>query len=383
MKTCPLPQNEELRLATLASCHILDTPPEKEFDELVELLVQIFGCAFATISFMDRDRQWFKSSVGLTDMQAPRNDTFCTHTILDGQILLVDDTTLDPRFADHPAVTGAPMVRFYAGVPIVSSDGYNLGTVCVFDQQPGHTTEGQKRALTIIAAQVTRLLELRLHNKAIRKQANRQIDMEKKTIQYTLRRHEEENQSIGVELHENFGQVLSACSLYLNMAEELQQDGQHFLAKARMELGKLINDVRRLSRHVNPMSLHEVDFKEVLTESVEGVHLHSSLKTRLVFKGSSSHLPASQALTLLRVIIQYLELLGTKKDISLITIELSMFRNVRLSICYDTAKPPRFSLFEQVTINALINRVELEEGTIHFSDTGVEVRLPETQPEMA
>jgi len=376
MKTSAFDRKEEARLAELLSCQILDTPTEKEFDQLTEMAAEISGCPSAAISFIDRDRQWFKSSIGLAGTEAPRNITFCTHTILSQDILLVEDATKDERFADNPGVTGDPNVRFYAGVPIVSSRGYNLGTVCVFDSKPHEMTETQKKYLSIIAGQVTKLVELHVRNLLLREQAKEQIDMEKKTVQYALRQQEEERQSIGVQLHENFAQVLAACSLYLNMAEEMQPDGQHFLSKARMELGKLTEDVRLLSRRVSPISLHEIDFREVLAESVESISRHSGLHTELVVKGSVTNLAPSHSVTLLRVIIQYLELLRTKKEISSVSVELSMNKTVHLSMSFEASHPPQFSLFERVTVNAILNRVESEEGTVKFHEYGLEVTLP-------
>jgi len=372
-------RREEARLAELFSCHILDTPAEKEFDQLTEMAAEMSGCPLATISFIDEHRQWFKSCIGMTGTEAPRHNTFCTHTILGDDIMLVEDATKDERFANNPHVTGDPNVRFYAGAPIVSSRGYNLGTVCVFDSKPHAMSETQKRYLSIIAGQVTKLVELHVRNLVLREQAQQQIEMEKKTIQYTLRQQEEERQSIGVQLHENFAQVLAACSLYLNMAEEMQPDGQHFLSKARAELGKLTNDVRLLSRRVSPISLHEIDFRDVLAESVESISLQSGLGTELVVKGNVSNLAPSHSVALLRVIIQYLELLRTKKEIGSVLIELSMKRTVQLKMSFTASHPPQFSLLERVTVNALLNRVESEEGTVKFHDYGLEVMLPGKQ----
>lgn len=383
MKTFPLPDQEAARLDALLSCQILDTPTQKEFDELAELVAQIANCPMATISFLDRDRQWAKAAFGMPAPEVPRSMSFCTYTIMQQDVMIVEDATTDIRFADNPAVTGPFHLRFYAGAPIVSSDGHNLGTVCVYDMEPRNITDTQKRALEIVSGQVTKLIELHVRNLMIREQARQRIDMEKKTLQHTLRQQEEERQSIGNELHENFGQVLAACSLYLNMAEELQQNGRTFLSKARTELARLTDDVRRLSRQVSPISLHHIDFRDTLQESIQNIRLRSSLKTELVVEGSASHLSSSQAVTLLRVIIQYLEVMGQKKEVSSVSIELLIGEQAHLSIRYRASHVPEFSLVERVDINALLNRVESEEGSVKFTEDGLEVVLSQAQHQVA
>ncbi|ETW05673.1 hypothetical protein H310_03393 [Aphanomyces invadans] len=132
----PVLPDEQERLAVLRSFDILDTPTEDVFDIICELASNAFKCPIAVVSLVDQDRQWFKASVGLAQTEIPRNVSFCAHTIISKEPMVVLDTHQDRRFVKNPLVTGGASIRFYAGSPIVASSGHVLGTVFVFDNQP-------------------------------------------------------------------------------------------------------------------------------------------------------------------------------------------------------------------------------------------------------
>jgi PAS domain S-box-containing protein len=157
----PLPENEAERLAALRGLGILDTPPEPAFDELSALAAYICQTPTALISLVDEDRQWFKSRVGWTTAESPRDVAFCAHAILGPDLLVVPDTSADARFADNPLVTSPPTIRFYAGAPLVTAEGHALGTLCVIDHQPRELTAEQTQALRSLSRQVVAQLRLR------------------------------------------------------------------------------------------------------------------------------------------------------------------------------------------------------------------------------
>lgn len=157
--------HENLRLYNLESYHILDTVPEVEFDRLTKLASYICGTPIALISLVDENRQWFKANTGLDGVQeTPRNISFCTYAIQGSNVFEVQDAKLDDRFKDNPLVTGAPNIRFYAGAPLKTPEGRNIGTICVIDQKPNKLTPEQLEALDTLASQVIELLELRKAN---------------------------------------------------------------------------------------------------------------------------------------------------------------------------------------------------------------------------
>ncbi len=157
----PLPANEASRLDALRAYHILDTAAEAIFDDLTALAAQICEVPIAMISLVDEQRQWFKSRVGIEQQQTSRDVAFCAHAILQSEPLIVPDAARDRRFADSALVTGEPYVRFYAGFPLVSPEGFALGTICAIDHQPRQMTVPQRQAMQVLARQVIALLEWR------------------------------------------------------------------------------------------------------------------------------------------------------------------------------------------------------------------------------
>ncbi|HEX6087138.1 MAG TPA: PAS domain S-box protein [Thermoanaerobaculia bacterium] len=156
-----MPIDEQERLAALARYAILDTTAEEAFDELVQLASTICAAPIALISLVDDSRQWFKARVGLDTPQTPRQISFCTHAIRQRELFVVHDAMADPLFADNPLVTDDPKIRFYAGAPLITPDGFNLGTICVIDREPRVLGSAQRHALTALARQVVVQLELR------------------------------------------------------------------------------------------------------------------------------------------------------------------------------------------------------------------------------
>ena len=146
----PTPFNERYRLLALYGYNVLDTPPEPAFDRIVCLAARIFQVPICLISLVDPTRQWFKAVVGLEARETPREVSFCGHAIIHQEVMQVPDAAADPRFADNALVTGDPGIRFYAGTPLVMSNGHAIGTLCVIDRAPRTITANQRKALEIL-----------------------------------------------------------------------------------------------------------------------------------------------------------------------------------------------------------------------------------------
>jgi PAS domain S-box-containing protein len=157
----PLVENESERLEALRRYQILDTPPERIFDDLTRLAAFIAGAPMAMVSLIDAERQWFKSKVGVNASETPRDVAFCAHAVAQKDLFVVPDALNDGRFADNPLVTGEPNIRFYAGMPLTNSEGHALGTLCVADRVARKLSPEQEQALQVLAREVMAQIELR------------------------------------------------------------------------------------------------------------------------------------------------------------------------------------------------------------------------------
>jgi isoamylase len=164
--------DEQGRLENLLELDVLDTPPDETLDNLTLLASQICQTPISLVSLIDEHRQWFKSKLGLEASETPREVAFCSHAIRSTDLMEIPDATLDERFAGNPLVTDDPNIRFYAGMPLVTTNGYALGTLCVIDRAPRQLTQGQRQALRILGQQAANELESRRHGNG-RREAGR------------------------------------------------------------------------------------------------------------------------------------------------------------------------------------------------------------------
>jgi len=162
MMATPVPiNNERARVAALQKYAILDTEPEQAFEDLVLLASFVFSTPIAMISLVDEDRQWFKSKMGMSISETPREIAFCATAIRQPDVFVVPDTLNDERFQNNPLVTSEPKIRFYAGAPLINEDGYALGTICVLDRTPRELDSGQQAALKALSRLVLAQMEFR------------------------------------------------------------------------------------------------------------------------------------------------------------------------------------------------------------------------------
>ena len=157
----PIPSNEAKRLTALHHYRILDTSAETAYDDITLMASSICQTPIALMSLVDSERQWFKARVGLDTPETPRDHSFCAHTILGNELLVVEDATVDERFASSPLVTSDPHIRFYAGAPLIDRKGNALGALCVIDRKPRQMSDQQKASLKALARSIIAHLELR------------------------------------------------------------------------------------------------------------------------------------------------------------------------------------------------------------------------------
>lgn len=251
MQKPQIPFNEPERLAALQRYDILDTLPEQEFDDLTQLAAAISGSLIALISLVDQDRQWFKSKVGIEATETPRDISFCGHVVMNEETLIVSDATQDDRFADNPLVAGEPGIRFYVGTPLVTSDNYVLGTLCVIDRYPRTLAPEQLTQLESLSRLVISQLELRLTDTKLTK-INQQLAISNQQLLRATRLKDEFLANMSHELRTPLNAILGMTEgledevfgeinpQQLNALQVIDSSGSHLL--------ELINDILHLAK---------------------------------------------------------------------------------------------------------------------------------------
>ncbi|HEY0406232.1 MAG TPA: GAF domain-containing protein [Pyrinomonadaceae bacterium] len=157
----PLPDNEAARLEALHQYQVLDTEPDETLNDLTRLAAYICGTPIALITLIDLNRQWFKARIGLSEQETSRDVSFCGHAIMQDGPFIVRDAMDDQRFRNNPLVISTPNIRFYAGSPLMTPEGFKLGTLCVIDRVPRDLNPEQVAALRMLSNQVITQLDLR------------------------------------------------------------------------------------------------------------------------------------------------------------------------------------------------------------------------------
>jgi len=262
--------DEDARLAVLDSFGILDTPPERSFDDVVRLVGQLLDAPIAAVNLIARDRQWFKSEIGLGTREMPLENSICRHALLQQEQMIVPDTQDDPRFSCNPLVTADGGLRFYAGAVLRTREGVPLGTLCVLDKKPRPEglTEEQQFMLTTMAHQVMSQIELR------------QALAEQEALNEALRRADQRKDEflamLAHELRNPLAPIVSAATMLSNfeLQPSMVQRAADIIARQAGHMTSLIDDlldVSRVTRGKVELEFVELDLKDVLADAIEQV----------------------------------------------------------------------------------------------------------------
>lgn len=277
-----IPENDDERLKKLNSYQILDTPSETDYDELVQLASQICNVPISLMTLVDKDRQWFKASVGLNVSETPREISFCGHAINENNLFIVEDASKDERFSDNPLVTSDPNIRFYMGMPLTTPDGFNIGTLCVIDHEPRVLTKEQENAIRVLAKQVVNHLELRNQINEI-KNAYVELYEERENYQRINKIYQKLLSIVG---HDIRGPIYSFIQLV-----EMVMDGtvtyddfMHLAPDFKKNMQNTTNLLNNLvdwgKEHMqgNTIKLNEINFKQIVEKVKSNLITQANLK---------------------------------------------------------------------------------------------------------
>lgn len=269
MLKAPIKTNEKERLQALHEYAILDTPPSLNLDEITMIASYICNTPISLISLIDKDRQWFKSKVGLDASQTPRDVSFCGHAIYENEVFIIEDPRKDKRFKDNPLVTEQPNVTFYAGAQLVTPSGYKIGTLCVIDTKPNKLDKKQIEILKALSNQVVSIFELQKQNKKI-------IENQKTFVNNAkMLSLGEMSSGIAHEINNPLMIILGRINLLeeaLNPKIELNKknilDELKKIANAAERIAKIIKSLRQFTKNSDNESFEEVPIIKIITDNL-------------------------------------------------------------------------------------------------------------------
>lgn len=299
------PGNELERLQTLNRYEILDSEFESAYDDLTEIASIICNTPIAAISLIDADRQWFKSKIGLRKNETSRDIAFCAHAILHDNLFVVSDAAADERFFDNPLVTGEPNIRFYAGAPLITHDGYALGTICTMDHVPREISEDQTKALKNLAKQVIYLFELRHSNLMLTKSSNK--------LNKTLAKKDKLFSIISHDLKSPFTGILGLSEILKSDYESLSQveieevvNGIHSASTDVLNLVENLLNWSLLERDLFKYNDEKFDLNEIIKNNYSILKGNAAFKKIKININSEPELWVSADKTMINSVVQNL-----------------------------------------------------------------------------
>ena len=359
-----LPPNEELRITELASYNLQNPDTEEDFDQLSSLVAQFFGCPVALISVIDSNRQWFKGKTGTTETGNSRELSFCGHALLQDEVMVVEDASNDERFSDNPFVTGDFKIRFYAGAPVLSDDGYKLGTICIFDTKKRKLPEAGRNALLLFSKQLSQLLTLRKKNILLHQRATEIISLKSETFARYMQSQETGKKEIAYNLHEDFAQGIAASLMLLQLVQAQHQHPANHLDKAIVQLKDVLANIRQLSYDISPQLPDWLLSDQQLKNFIERRSLSLPYTITLTISGNPHKYSHASTLNALRIIEQWLEQLQKKTFKGKLQISIYYQDELILVFQDDDTSTTLEQRSNDVTESMIIATAEAQGGTV-------------------
>lgn len=314
---------EQERIKTLKSYSILDTLPEKDYDNITAIAAELCSTPISLVSLLDENRQWFKSHHGLDETETAKEIAFCAHAINDpDNVLVIADSRKDERFKGNPLVSGNPNMIFYAGVPLKAHNGLPLGTLCVIDEKPRQLTEKQIKSLRALSEQVMNLLELR------RKKAELEVAL--KNVRDKNKELERFAFVAAHDISSPLNNISSLAGLFLEESgSKLKQEEKQYIEMIKSSASNLTNLVNGLLNYSRSEQLLKEDFSVIETDDLKKDierYFYSSEDCKITFKTSLQKIVTNKT-ALFQILINLLSNAIKYNDKDLAEIEIGIGEN--------------------------------------------------------
>lgn len=357
----------------LASYNLQNTDTEEDFNDLSAMAAQFFRCPIALITVIDSNRQWFKGKTGTAETGNSRELSFCGHTLLQDEVMVVEDASNDDRFFDNPFVTGDFKIRFYAGAPIVSEDGFKLGTVCIYDTKKKKLSRAKRNALILFSKQVSKLLTLRKKNILLHQQAAEIISFKTETFARYIQSQETDKKEIAYNLHEDFAQGIAASLMMLQLAQGKNQQHTNFISQAIVQLKDVLTKIRHLSYSISPHFPDWLFSDELLKDFIEKRAVGLAYQISVSILGKPGKCSNETTLSALRIIEQWLQLLSGKMNPGHLHVTILYDEQLALIFKDDDTTVSLATRKKEVTESLIYTSAQAQGGTVELSyaDSGM------------
>jgi signal transduction histidine kinase len=368
-----IPINDQERIEALHSYCILDTPPEEAFDNLAHILAEDFNVPIALITLVDTQQVFFKANVGMPGVkQVNRGLSLCSLAILSDEPTIFEKAKEEPCLAANPLVQGDFGLRFYAGAPIITPDGFNIGTVCIVDKRERSISPVEVKRLKRYAKVVMHEIEVRLAVKQKTEALEAEAKLRQKLItEAVIHAQEKERSQIGLELHDNVNQTLTTVKLYNGMLSDGLADQKMLLQKSSNLLQSCIDEIRSISKRLSAPTLGDIDLESSVRDLIESINLTHKVEINYLIEGlQNARISGELHLAVYRIIQEQLTNIIKHAEASMVNIELLYSNTGLLLSIKDNGKG--FDLRTKragVGITNMKLRAESQNGTFFIAST--------------
>lgn len=366
MNVAAFPADEETRLLDLYSYELIGTPPETDFNEIVELAAQICDCSTALITLLDRDRQFIKASKGFSEKQIGRTGELWNLEKWSQGVFVTADGQADKCFWQNELFQQHGM-RSFAACALFSPEQQLLGFLCVMDSNVNHFDAAALKQLRMLANQVQQLFELRKSSALLKKNAEEIVELKTKNIGRVLQGREDDKMHIATTLHEDIAQRIASDILLIDLAIKNQDRAFSIAGEIRQNLKDILADIRTLTYSIIPYSLHIIPADDLVAEFADKISNEHGFDINVTIDKTDKKATPENALSAIRILEQWFKFLAEKKTIVAFNLSIETDTHFRLFLEFNSSRQEYLDLQMKLDDSMIADRVYSLNGTIEYS----------------